>query len=81
MAPKDRKRDYEDKLADYAATNVAEYWIVDPERRTVTVHRLDGERYTVQGESRLGQTAISALLPRFAIDVAALFAVEDHVAD
>lgn len=79
--PKDRKRDYEDKLADYAATNVAEYWIVDPERRTVTVHRLDGERYIVQGEFCPGQTAISALLPGFAIDVAALFAVENHVAD
>jgi Uma2 family endonuclease len=79
--PKDRKRNYEDKLADYAAANVVEYWIVDPERRTVTVHRLDGERYTVQGEFCPGQTATSALLPGFAIDVATLFAVENQVAD
>ena len=40
--PKDRKRDYEDKLIDYAAANVAEYWIVDPELRIVIVHGLDG---------------------------------------
>jgi Uma2 family endonuclease len=79
--PKDRKRDYEDKLADYIATNVAEYWIVDPERRTVTVHRLAGEGYTIHAEFCPGQTANSALLPGFAIDVAALFAVENHVAD
>src|SRR3990170_4537478 len=32
--PKDRERDYEQKLADYAEAKVNEYWIVDPERRT-----------------------------------------------
>ena len=39
---KDRRRDYEEKLADYAATGIAEYWIADPERQVVVVHRLDG---------------------------------------
>lgn len=79
--PKDRKRDYEDKIADYAATGVAEYWIVDPERRTVTVHRLDGERYAVHGEFQNGQKATSVLLPGFAIDVTELFHVADTVAE
>jgi Uma2 family endonuclease len=78
--PKDRTRDYEDKLRDYAETKVAEYWIVDPEVRMVTVHRLDGERYTVHGEFRPGQAATSVLLPGFSIDVAELFAVADNVA-
>jgi len=77
--PKDRKRDYEDKLQDYAATNVAEYWIVDPELHTVTVHCLEGERYAVHGEFGPGQQAASVLLPGFAIDVAALFAVIDDI--
>ena len=79
--PKDRKRDYEDKLRDYAETKVAEYWIVDFEHGTVTVHRLEGDRYTVHGEFASGQHATSALLPGFAVDVAALFAVKDDVAD
>lgn len=30
--PKDRKRDYEKKLSDYAEAKVAEYWIIDYER-------------------------------------------------
>jgi len=77
--PKDRKRDYEDKLADYAATNVAEYWIVDPERRIVTVHHLDGERYAVHGEFTRGQQAKSVLLRGFSIDVDALFAAADEI--
>ncbi|MEX0613734.1 MAG: Uma2 family endonuclease [Pirellulales bacterium] len=79
--PKDRKRDYEDKLRDYAETKVAEYWIVDFEHGTVTVHRLDGDRYTVHGEFSSGQQATSVALPGFAVDVAALFAVKDDVAE
>jgi Uma2 family endonuclease len=79
--PKDRKRDYEDKLADYAAANVAEYWIVDFDHGTVTVHRLDGDRYTVHGEFASAQRATSVVLPGFAVDVAALFAVKDDVAE
>jgi Uma2 family endonuclease len=79
--PKDRKRDYEDKLIDYAAAKIAEYWIVDPERRTVAVHRLDGDRFTVAGQYGAGQEAVSLLLPGFAIDVTDLFAVTDEVAE
>ena len=79
--PMDRQRDYEDKLRDYAETKIAEYWIVDFERRTLTVHRLDGERYTVHGEYSPGQHATSALLPGFAIDVTTLFAVSDEIAE
>src|SRR5205814_6869604 len=36
--PKDRARDYEQKLLDYAEAKVAEYWIIDYERRVVIVH-------------------------------------------
>ena len=36
--PKDRRRDYEEKLADYAEGGVAEYWIVDYERKLIIVH-------------------------------------------
>src|SRR5882724_11199082 len=48
--PKDRQRDYEEKLLDYAEAKVAEYWIVDHERQVVIAHRLDGNQYQVHGQ-------------------------------
>jgi Uma2 family endonuclease len=76
---KDKLLDYKDKLLDYAEAKIAEYWIVDYERRVVIVHRLDGERNAVHGEFSRGQQAESVLLPGFSIDVDALFAVADEI--
>jgi Uma2 family endonuclease len=77
--PKDRDRDYTEKLADYAAAGIAEYWIADPERRVVIVHRLQQDRYVVHGEFAAGQQATSALLSGFVVDVGRLFAVIDEI--
>jgi Uma2 family endonuclease len=77
--PKDRQRDYETKLADYAEAKIAEYWIVDFDRRLVIVHRLDGDRYAVHGKFSPTQHATSALLNGFSVDVAALFAAAEDV--
>jgi len=75
---KDRQRDYEQKLGDYAEARIAEYWIIDPDRHTVLVHVLDGKQYQVAGEFKPGERADSKLLDGFSVDVAALFAsVED----
>jgi Uma2 family endonuclease len=79
--PKDRKRDYEKKLTDYAEAKVAEYWIVDYERRVVMVHRLEGDEYKLHGEFTPGQQAASALLDGFAVDVEGLFAAADEIPD
>src|SRR3954453_3623827 len=43
--PKDHARDYVEKLGDYADAEVREYWIIDPERKVVIVHRLEGDHY------------------------------------
>lgn len=77
--PKDRQRDYEQKLLDYAEAKVAEYWIVDFERQVVVVHRLDGTKYSVHGEFARGQQADSVLLAGFSIDVGDLFAAAEDV--
>jgi len=77
--PKDHVRDYETKLIDYAEAKVPEYWIVDPERKIVLVHRLHGDRYVVHGEFAGGQQATSALLVGFSVDVSALFAAAADV--
>ncbi len=79
--PKDRQRDYQDKLTDYAGAKISEYWIVDFERRIVTVHRLDGDPYAIHGEFKNGQQATSVLLSGFAVDVATLFAVAEDVSE
>jgi Uma2 family endonuclease len=77
--PKDYKRDYQEKLADYAEARIAEYWIIDPERQVVIVHQLDGHRYAVHGEFTRSQQATSVLLEGFGVDVAALFAVAENI--
>jgi Uma2 family endonuclease len=77
--PKDHKRDYQEKLADYAEAKIAEYWIIDPDRQRVIVHRFEGDRYIVHGEFTGGLQATSVLLEGFGIDVAALFAVADDI--
>lgn len=75
----DRKRDYDDKTADYARVGVAEYWIVDPKQRTVTVNRLDGSSYAAEAAAGEGQAIESTLLDGFSISVSELFAVGDAV--
>ncbi len=64
-SPADRKRDLEEKRADYARTGVSEYWIVDPETETITVLTLPAGKteYAVHGEFKPGQQATSVLLP------------------
>ena len=77
--PKDRKRDYEEKLVAYAEAKIAEYWVVDYERRVVIVNRLGGQRYVVHGQFTEGQQAESVRLPGFSIDIDALFAAADEI--
>ena len=36
---RDRRRDYDDKRAEYASIGVQEYWVIDRFRRTMTVCR------------------------------------------
>jgi Uma2 family endonuclease len=79
--PKDRQRDYEEKLADYAAAGISEYWIVDSERSAVSIYKLAGDKYTLNGEFTPGAQAESLVVSGFTIDVAALFKVADDVAE
>lgn len=76
---KDRQRDYDEKLKDYAEGQIAEYWIVDPELNAVVVHRLQNGHYVEHGRFTPGQLAASALLDGFAVDVTALFAVANDI--
>lgn len=72
--PEDRRRDLATKRREYAQAGIPEYWIVDPVKRQISVLRLKGRNYLVHGTFKAGQTARSALLPGFTVDVTATLA-------
>lgn len=69
-----RDRDIRQKPTDYAAAGIPEYWIVDPENRTITVLSLEGTEYFPRGVYGEGETAESVLLPGFSVSVSDCFA-------
>jgi Uma2 family endonuclease len=69
-----RNRDLQQKPIDYATAGIPEYWIVDPENRTITVLSLDGTEYFPRGVFGEGEVAESVLLPGFSVDVSECFA-------
>jgi Uma2 family endonuclease len=69
----DRRRDLVIKRQEYAKAGISEYWIVDPRQGLITVLRLAGNRYAVHGIYSKGQTASSALLSGFSVDVKEVF--------
>ena len=73
VSPDDPARDLVAKRADYAEAGIPEYWIVDARVETVTVLTLAGGTYAEHGVFSHGDTATSALLDGFAVDVTALF--------
>lgn len=73
-----RKRDYVEKRREYAEAGIAEYWIVDPQERKVTVLTLDGSEYREHGVYVIGDTATSVLLSGLQVVVMDLFAKCDE---
>lgn len=71
---KNRERDLETKRREYAKAKIPEYWIVDPETRTITVLTLSGRNYKVHGVFKPGEQATSKLLKGFKVAVTDVFA-------
>ncbi|MCY3020361.1 MAG: Uma2 family endonuclease [Planctomycetota bacterium] len=65
----DPGRDWKTKRREYARCGIAEYWIVDPQKGSITVLALERGAYKVHGEFGKGDTAASALLPGFSVEV------------
>jgi Uma2 family endonuclease len=65
-------RDYITKRAEYLAYGLREYWIVDPERETVTVLVRDGDAWA-ERVYREDEQAPSLVLPGFIIRVSDLW--------
>jgi Uma2 family endonuclease len=69
-----RERDLDTKRREYAKARIPEYWIVDPETRTITVLTLAGKSYKVHGVFKEGDEAASKLLKGFKVAVSDVFA-------
>jgi Uma2 family endonuclease len=72
------ERDYVEKRQEYAEAGIAEYWIVDPQERKITVLSLEGNEYREHGIFLVGETATSVLLPKFEVEVKDVFAKCDE---
>jgi Uma2 family endonuclease len=73
VSPDKPERDLVDKVADYAAAGIPEYWIVNPLTETISVLALDGAAYIEAGVFRRGGVATSVLLAGFALNVSEVF--------
>jgi Uma2 family endonuclease len=65
-------KDRGDKMIDYAAHGVGEYWLVDTDRRAVERYRLEGEAYTLIETVTTGVLR-SDVVTGFAIPIEAIF--------
>lgn len=76
LSPSTRQRDLGLKRALYERHGVQEYWLADPDARTLTIHALKGGSYKVvppAADGRLHCIVLSGL----SIDPAAFFAAAD----
>lgn len=71
---RNRERDLVTKRKEYAKAGVREYWIVDPDKKTITVLTLAGKTYKVHGDFKEGDDATSKLLKGFRVAVSDVFA-------
>lgn len=64
-----RRRDTQTKVTEYAAAGISEYWIIDPEKETITVNRLVNHAYDSVISFQRGDIASSQRLPGFEVAV------------
>lgn len=73
ISPGTRRVDRGEKFFEYAKAGVAEYWLVDPEEKTIEIYVLREGAYHLTEKFRSGEAACSRLLPGFAVQVDEVF--------
>ena len=74
LSPSNRGHDLLTKRALYARAGVREYWLVDPEARTIEILALDGDAFHLTVTASGDETPISPLFGPLPITVGDLFA-------
>ena len=73
LSPSTVERDRTFKCALYARYGVSEYWLVDPDARTVTVLLLEASAFAEVARYGAGQTLTSPTLPGLAVNLDDIF--------
>ena len=73
LSPSTAERDRTYKLALYSLHGVREYWLVDPDARTVVVMELTEEGFRTTASYGETETAISPLLEGLTVDLSEVF--------
>ena len=73
LSPSTAERDRTFKRVLYARYGVSEYWLVDPDSRTVTVLLLDAGAFAEVARYGAGQTLTSPTLPGFTVNLDDIF--------
>jgi len=74
LSPSNRGHDLLTKRALYARAGVREYWLVDPEARTIEILALDRDAFHLAVAASGDETAVSPLLGPLPTSAADLFA-------
>lgn len=75
VSPGSRRLDRQEKFVEYARAGVAEYWLIDPEQKTVTLFVLGEEgAFGLVGQAGMGEVVVSQLLVGFEVATTAVFA-------
>lgn len=69
ISPSSREVDEVEKIRDYAEAGVPEYWLIDPQAKTIRIYALRGDAYTLVATYGIGQTARSVTLEGFTVPV------------
>lgn len=72
-SPSTLRADRMEKFHEYARAGVSEYWLADPQARTIEVYTLQHGAYLLRGKWGTGEVASSALLAGFDVDVEEVF--------
>lgn len=70
LSPSNTQREIEKKIELYQSTGVQLVWIVEPKKRTVKVHRLDGSPFLLRARDEL---TAEPVLPGFRLSLVELF--------
>ncbi|MBC7642064.1 MAG: Uma2 family endonuclease [Flavobacterium sp.] len=73
ISPKNRKHDVQTKFNLYLEAGVQEYWLVDPENRTILIYTLNNSEYIGSKPFMEGEKIKSSIFPDLDVDVDDVF--------